>query len=432
MQYAEALRYLDEHASYEKTGRVESPSLGNITRLMDLMAHPQLSYPVIHVTGTNGKGSTTQIITRLLMAHGLNVGTYTSPHLERLNERISYNGTPINDVDFGVSVGAIADIEVLAGVRPSYFEIMTAVAFRYFADSAIDVAVIEVGMLGRWDATNVVNSDVAVITNIALDHTEFAGPSLGDIAREKVGIAKAKSSLVVGDINPDLREVWNSAGAARVILRGDDFDCLDNQLAVGGRMIDVRTPRGVYGELVLPLNGRHQGDNASIAVMAVEEFFDAPLSRDVVIEGFANVEMPGRFEVISRQPLVIIDGAHNPAGADVCAQVFFDDFDPQGRRILVVGMLKSREPSAMLSALRADDFDLVVCCTAPSPRGLPAEVVASAAHAMGCDDVETVDSVQEACKFALRATERDDAVLVAGSLYVAGAARTYLRNASSI
>ncbi|MHB1090220.1 MAG: bifunctional folylpolyglutamate synthase/dihydrofolate synthase, partial [Ilumatobacteraceae bacterium] len=246
MQYAEALRYLDEHASYEKTGRVESPSLGNITRLMDLMANPQFSYPVIHVTGTNGKGSTTQIITRLLMAHGLNVGTYTSPHLERLNERISYNGIPINDDDFGTNVGAIADIEVLAGVRPSYFEIMTAAAFRYFADSAIDVAVIEVGMLGRWDATNVVNADVAVITNIALDHIEFAGPSLGDIAREKVGITKVNSSLVVGDANPDLRAVWNSAGAARVLLRGDDFDCLDNQLAVGGRLIDVRTPRGVY------------------------------------------------------------------------------------------------------------------------------------------------------------------------------------------
>lgn len=432
MQYAEALRYLDEHASYEKTGRVESPSLGNITRLMDLMAHPQLSYPVIHVTGTNGKGSTTQIITRLLMAHGLNVGTYTSPHLERLNERIAYNGVPINDEDFGTNVGAIADIEVLAGVRPSYFEIMTAAAFRYFADSAIDVAVIEVGMLGRWDATNVVNADVAVITNIALDHTEFAGPSLEDIAQEKVGIAKTNSSLVVGDINPDLRAVWNSAGAARVLLRGDDFDCLDNQLAVGGRVIDIRTSRGVYGELALPLNGRHQGDNASIAVMAVEEFFDAPLSRDIVIEGFANVEMPGRFEVIGRQPLVIIDGAHNPAGADVCAQVFFDDFNPQSRRILVVGMLKSREPGSMLSALRADDFDLVVCCTAPSPRGLSAGVVAEAARAMDCNDVETVDSVEQACERALHFAKKDDAVLVAGSLYVVGAARTYLRNASSI
>ena len=287
-------------------------------------------------------------------------------------------------------------------------------------------------MLGRWDATNVVNADVAVITNIDLDHVEFAGPLLEDIAREKVGIAKSNSSLVVGDTNSELRSVWNSAGAARVLLRGDDFDCLDNQLTVGGRLIDVRTPRGTYGELVLPLNGRHQGDNASLAIMAVEEFFDAPLTRDIINEGFANSDMPGRFEVMKRQPLVVIDGAHNPAGAEVCAQVFFEDFDPQGRRILVVGMLNSREPSSMLSALRADDFDFIVCCTAPSPRGLSAGHVADAARAMGCDDVEIVDSVEQACERALHFARKDDAVLVAGSLYVVGAARTYLRNTSSI
>lgn len=432
MQYAEAMSYLDEHASYERTGRVESPSLANISRLMDQIANPQLRYPVVHVTGTNGKGSTTQIITRLLMAHGLNVGTYTSPHLERLNERISYNGNSISDEDFGTNVGAIADIEVLAGVRPSYFEIMTAAGFRYFADSAVDVAVVEVGMLGRWDATNVVNAEVAVITNIDLDHVEFAGPLLADIAREKVGIAKPNSSLVVGDTNPELRSVWSSAGAARVLLRGDEFDCLDNQLAIGGRLIDVRTPRGLYDELALPLNGRHQGDNASIAVMAVEEFFDAPLSRDIVSEGFANVDMPGRFEVMRRQPLVIIDGAHNPAGAEVCAQVFFEDFDPRGQRILIVGMLSSREPGSMLSALRADDFDLVVCCTAPSPRGMAARLVAQAASDMGCDDVETVDSVAQACERAMAFAKKEDAVLIAGSLYVVGAARTYLRNPSII
>lgn len=432
MRYAEALRYLDEHASYEKTGRVESPSLVNISRLMEQIDNPQLSYPVIHVTGTNGKGSTTQIITRLLMAHGLNVGTYTSPHLEKLNERIAYNGEPIGDDDFGTNVGAIADIEILAGVRPSYFEIMTAAGFRFFADSAVDAAVIEVGMLGRWDATNVVNADVAVITNIELDHMEFAGPLLTDIAHEKVGIAKSKSSLVVGDTHPDLRSVWQSAGAERVLLRGDDFDCLDNQLAVGGRLIDVRTPRKLYGELMVPLNGAHQGDNASISIMAVEEFFDAPLDHEVVSEGLANVEMPGRFEVMGRQPLVVIDGAHNPAGAEVCAEVFFDDFDPPGRRILVVGMLTSREPGSMLSALRADDFDLVVCCTAPSPRGLAAESIAKAARAIGCDAVEIVEAVDQACERALRFAKREDALLVAGSLYVVGAARTYLRNSSSL
>lgn len=427
MQYGEALSYLDEHASYEKTGRVESPSLDNINTFMDLMGQPHLSYPVIHITGTNGKGSTTQIITQLLIAHGLQVGTYTSPHLEALTERISRNNEPISEQDFADCVAAIADIEVLGGVRPSYFEILTAAAFRYFADTAVDVAVIEVGMLGRWDATNVVNSSVAVITNIALDHTEFAGPRLEDIAFEKVGISKPGSVLVVGDTNEDLREIWSAAESAAVLLRGNDFEISENELAVGGRMIDVRTERAVYKELPLPLHGQHQGENASIALTAVEEFFGNVLDIEVVREGFAAVKMPGRFEVLGRGPLVVIDGAHNPAGADVCAQVFFDDFSPEGKRILVVGALKGRDPQMLLSALRADEFDVVICCTAPSPRGLGANDLGSAAKQMGCEQVVVCETVEAACDKALNIAREEDAVLVAGSLYVVGSARTFLR-----
>jgi dihydrofolate synthase/folylpolyglutamate synthase len=427
MQYGEALNYLDEHASYEKTGRVESPSLDNINTFMDLMGQPHLSYPVIHITGTNGKGSTTQIITQLLIAHGLQVGTYTSPHLETLTERISRNNEPISEQDFADCVAAIADIEVIGGVRPSYFEVMTAAAFRYFADTAVDVAVIEVGMLGRWDATNVVNSSVAVITNIALDHTEFAGPRLEDIAFEKVGISKPGSVLVVGDTNEELREIWNAAESAAVLLRGNDFEISENELAVGGRMIDVRTERAVYKELPLPLHGQHQGDNASIALTAVEEFFGNVLDIEVVREGFAAVRMPGRFEVLGRAPLVVIDGAHNPAGADVCAQVFFDDFSPEGKRILVVGALKGRDPQMLLSALRADEFDAVICCTAPTPRGIGANDLASAAKQMGCEQVVVCETVESACDKALNIAREEDAVLVAGSLYVVGSARTFLR-----
>ena len=427
MQYGEALNYLDEHASYEKTGRVESPSLDNINTFMDLMGQPHLSYPVIHITGTNGKGSTTQIITQLLIAHGLQVGTYTSPHLEALTERISRNNEPISEQDFADCVAAIADIEVIGGVRPSYFEIMTAAAFRYFADTAVDVAVIEVGMLGRWDATNVVNSSVAVITNIALDHQEFAGPRLEDIAFEKVGISKQGSVLVVGDTNEELREIWNAAESAAVLLRGNDFEISENELAVGGRMIDVRTERAVYKELPLPLHGQHQGDNASIALTAVEEFFGNVLDVEVVREGFAAVRMPGRFEVLGRGPLVVIDGAHNPAGADVCAQVFFDDFSPEGKRILVVGALKGRDPQMLLSALRADEFDAVICCTAPTPRGIGANDLASAAKQMGCEQVVVCETVESACDKALNIAREEDAVLVAGSLYVVGSARTFLR-----
>ena len=427
MQYGEALNYLDEHASYEKTGRVESPSLDNINTFMDLMGQPHLSYPVIHITGTNGKGSTTQIVTQLLIAHGLQVGTYTSPHLEKLTERISRNNEPISEQDFADCVAAIADIEVIGGVRPSYFEVMTAAAFRYFADTAVDVAVIEVGMLGRWDATNVVNSSVAVVTNIALDHTEFAGPRLEDIAFEKVGISKPGSVLVVGDTNEELREIWNAAESAAVLLRGNDFEVSENELAVGGRMIDVRTERAVYKELPLPLHGQHQGDNAAIALTAVEEFFGNVLDVDVVREGFAAVRMPGRFEVLGRGPLVVIDGAHNPAGADVCAQVFFDDFSPEGKRILVVGALKGRDPQMLLSALRADEFDVVICCTAPSPRGLAANDLATAAKQMGCEQVVVCETVEAASDKALSIAREEDAVLVAGSLYVVGSARTYLR-----
>jgi len=420
MQYGEALNYLDEHASYEKTGRVESPSLDNINTFMDLMGQPHLSYPVIHITGTNGKGSTTQIITQLLIAHGLQVGTYTSPHLETLTERISRNNEPISEQDFADCVAAIADIEVIGGVRPSYFEVMTAAAFRYFADTAVDVAVIEVGMLGRWDATNVVNSSVAVITNIALDHTEFAGPRLEDIAFEKVGISKPGSVLVVGDTNEELREIWHAAESAALLLRGNDFEISENELAVGGRMIDVRTERAVYKDLPLPLHGQHQGENASIALTAVEEFFGNVLDIEVVREGFAAVRMPGRFEVLGRAPLVVIDGAHNPAGADVCAQVFFDDFSPEGKRILVVGALKGRDPQMLLSALRADEFDAVICCTAPSPRGLGANDLASAAKQMGCEQVVVCETVEAACDKALNIAREEDAVLVAGGVGLGG------------
>ena len=178
MDFREALAYLDDHASYDTTGRIESPTLERIQRLTSAMGDPQHTYPVIHVTGTNGKGSTAQMITRLLMASGLTVGTYTSPHLDRVNERMSRNSEPIGDDDFAEQINAVADLEGLVGVRPSYFEAVTAAALRWFSDTAVDVAVIEVGLLGRWDATNVVDAQVAVVTNIGMDHNEFAGPTL--------------------------------------------------------------------------------------------------------------------------------------------------------------------------------------------------------------------------------------------------------------
>ncbi len=426
MNYREALAYLDSRATYDKTGVIEAPSLDTIQRLMSVMGDPQGTYPVIHVTGTNGKGSTSQMITRLLMAHGLTVGTYSSPHLERVNERMAYNCEPISNDDFAEQVGTVADLEVLAGVLPTHFEAVTAAALRWFSDLAVDVAVIEVGLLGRWDATNVVDAQVAVITNIALDHTEFAGPSKVDIAREKAGIIKPTSAVVLGETDPELAEIFRNEGGAVVLERGEDFDCLENNLAVGGRVLDIRTPTTVYTDVFVPLHGRHQGDNAAVALTAVEAFFASPVPEELVEEGFAEVVMPGRFEVLNNLPLVIVDGAHNPAGADTCAQVFFEDFHPEGRRVLIVGILNHRDPAQMLSALRADEYDVVLCCTAPSPRGLPGAVLAASARQIGCDDVTAFDSVTTACERALSSASVDDAIVVTGSLKVVGEARPFM------
>ncbi|MFM8625974.1 MAG: bifunctional folylpolyglutamate synthase/dihydrofolate synthase [Actinomycetota bacterium] len=426
MNHADALAYLDDHSSYEKTGRIEAPSTQNIESILSVMGDPHLDFRVIHVTGTNGKGSTSQIISRLLTAHGLRTGTYSSPHLESPHERMQIDCEPIGEEAFAAAIAGVAVAEGLSGVRPTYFEAMTAAAFRWFSEEAVDVAVVEVGMLGRWDATNVVRPDIAVVTNIALDHTEFAGPTLEHIAREKAGIIKDGCVAIVGETRPALAAIFAAEADARVAQRGRDFEVLENRLALGGRQMHLRTSRADHPEVFVPLHGAHQCDNAAVAIAAVEEFFDAPIHPDVLAEGLAAVAMPGRFELLGHQPLVIVDGAHNPAGADVCAQVFFDDFDPVGRRILVVGALSSRDVSETLGALRADEFDLVVCCTAPSPRARAAREIAAIAESIGCT-VAVAETVVEACDTALEGAGADDAILVAGSLYVVGAARPHLR-----
>jgi dihydrofolate synthase/folylpolyglutamate synthase len=430
MDYRAALAYIDEHVNLERMlgrGRPEAPTLDRMRRLVDVMGDPQLAYPVIHITGTNGKGSTAQIITRLLVAQGLTVGTYTSPHLERINERISRDAEAITDEDFAEQVGAIADLEVVAGVRPSYFEILTAAAYRWFADVAVDVAVVEVGLLGRWDATNVADGRVCVVTNVGLDHTEMAGPTRADVAWEKAGIVKADSTLVLGETDPDLGAIFRAENPAAVWEREMDFGVSDNQLALGGRQLELRTPLSAYGDLFLPLYGRHQGDNAAAALCAAESFFDAPLHPDVVTEAFAAVRMPGRFEVLGHQPLVVVDGAHNVPGVEVCAEVLADDFDPAGDKIFVVGLLRGHDITDMLGNLRIDEAAAIVCCTPPTPRAYPASELAAVARSLGCDQVLTVPDVAQACDRALALAGADDAVVVTGSLYLVGAARPHLR-----
>jgi dihydrofolate synthase/folylpolyglutamate synthase len=426
--YDEALAYLEAHIDLEVLPP-RSPgvarSLDRMRALMDVLGDPHRAYPSLHLTGTNGKGSTARILSALLAAQGLSVGTYTSPHLERINERWAWNLEAVSDAAFAETIGALADVEPLAGNAFSHFELLTAGAFRWFADVAVDAAVVEVGLGGRWDATNVIDGDVAVVTNVAVDHAEYLGPTRRDIATEKSGIVKPNSTLVLGETDPELAAIFRSAGPARVVERHEDFDCDSNRPAVGGRLLDLRTPHFAYQDVYLPLLGAHQGDNAALALAAAEAFFDGPLGEDVVNEAFAAVTVPGRLEVVGRRPLTLLDGAHNPAGAAVLAEALAEEFPVERGRILVVGMLAGRDPVEMLEALDAREARLVLACVPPSPRALPADEVARAAESLGIE-AEAGGSVPSSVNRALALADEDEQVVITGSLYVVGAARTAL------
>lgn len=428
MDYAASLDWLDRHINYEaiaRAGRIEGLSLEPMRQLVAALGDPQSAYPVIHITGTNGKGSVARIVTRLLMAHGLQVGTYTSPHLQGYTERIRWNDEEVDQQAFADAIAAVAGVEELLDAAPSHFEALTAAGFHLFADVAVDAAVVEVGLLGRYDATNVVDADVAVVTNVGRDHTDLQGDWRWRIAEEKAGIIKRKSHLVLGETNPALEPAFLAEGPADVWKRGPHFGCDANELAVGGRLLDLRTPHHTLRELFLPLHGAHQGDNAAAALAAVEAFFGRPVDEDVAQAALGEVEVPGRFEVLQRQPLVLLDGAHNPDGAEAAGRVLAEEFSVDGRRTLVVGVLTGRDAAAMLEGVDAASFDRVVCCTPTSPRAMPADELAAIARGRGAF-AEAAPSIEVGLQRALAGADPADLVFVTGSLYLVGAARDVL------
>jgi dihydrofolate synthase/folylpolyglutamate synthase len=389
--------------------------------LASALADPQASAPVIHITGTNGKGSTARIVTALLNAHGLSAGTYTSPDLERVTERIAWNAEPISDEAFAEQLEAIAELERHTGIRPTRFDILTLAAFRWFADLAVDAMVLEVGLGGRWDSTNVADAAVAVVTNVGLDHVDVLGPTRVEIAAEKAGIVKPGSTLVLGETTPDLVEIFERTRPAAMWLRGRDFDVEENRVAIGGRAIDVRTPAASYDDVFLALHGAHQGENAAVAVAAVEAFFGRASDEAVVREALAAVTSPGRFEIIGRAPLVVLDGAHNAAGALAVAATL-DDFSVAGERIIVFGTNRPHEPLELLEALDARQARLVIATAADFHRSVaPAQIVA-AAESLGIEAIAVAD-VPDAVARARSLATPDDVILVTGSLYVVGEAR---------
>lgn len=425
MRLPNALAWLDGHHNRElvpggtATGG-DGLSLEAMSTLCELLGDPQRAYPVIHITGTNGKGSVAAMVAGLLAAHGLGVGTYLSPHLHRLNERMLRNGVPISDDELAEVLGSVAAREDLVGQPLTWFEIVTAAGLSWFADIAVDVAVVEVGMLGRHDATNVVDAAVAVVTNVGRDHTDGVGDWQLAVASEKAGIVGSDSVLVLGETDPRLRPVFAAEAPTALWVAGEEFEAAAVRPAVGGQVADLRTPLATYDDVFIAAHGHHQAGNAAMAVAAAEAFFARPLDDALVREVLGGLSLPGRFEILGHQPLVVLDGAHNPPAAEAVASTLELSFHTTGRRLLVLGMLADRDPGAFLDALEALRVDAVVTCTVPSPRAATASELAAAVARRGLP-VEAVDDPTEAVRRAVDVAGDDDLVLVTGSLYLVGA-----------
>jgi len=429
------------------------PSLTRIAALMDLLGSPQRSYPSIHIAGTNGKTSVSRMVDALLTAFNRRTGRTTSPHLQSAVERIAIDGTPISPARYVATYTEVEPFVQLVdqqsqeagGPAMSKFEVLTGMAFAAFADAPVEVAVIEVGLGGRWDATNVVNATVAVITPISVDHVEYLGEDIAGIAGEKAGIIlKAEQGApdtvaVIGRQVPEAMEVVlaETVRADAAVAREDsEFALLGRQVAVGGQVLELQGLGGVYSDVFLPLHGEHQAHNAAIALAAVEAFFgagkDRQLDIDTVRAGFAAVTSPGRLERMRSAPTVFVDAAHNPAGAAALAQTLAEEFD---FRFLVgvVAVMADKDASAILAALEPV-FNRIVVTQNGSPRAQDVESLALTAQQwFGPDRVVTAETLRDAIDTATALVDEADAedrsfagtgIVITGSVVTAGVART--------
>lgn len=420
------------------------PTLDRILALTELLGDPQRAYPVIHLTGTNGKTSTSRMIDALLRALDLRTGRFTSPHVERMSERITIDGAPLTDEEF---VDAFNDVAPYLGLvdadqaHPlSFFETITAMAYAAFADAPVEAGVVEVGLGGTWDSTNVMDAAVAVVTPIGVDHAHLLGDDVGQIARDKAGIIKEGSIAVLAQQSPEVATLLLERCAevgATVAREGVEFGVVHRVAAVGGQSVSLQGLRGRYDEVFLPLYGAHQAQNAVVALAAVEAFVggDQPLADDVVRQALGEATSPGRLEVVRRSPTIVLDAAHNPAGARATAEAITDSFrfDPL---VGVVSVMQDKDVEGLLEAFEPV-LSRVVVTQNSTPRAMPAGRLGEiAAELFGDHRVTVVPGLADALDVAATMAEENQgqgdplgsgAVLVTGSVVTVGEARTMLK-----
>ena len=435
MDYATLVSQLTARWPEHRVG----PSLSRETALMDLLGNPERAMPVIQVAGTNGKGSTCIMIDALLRAAGLRTGRFASPHLSDARERISLDGDSISRERFAEiwreieSFVTMVDEQRLDGIAMTFFEVITAMAYAAFADAPVDVAVVEVGLGGRWDATSVASPQVAVIAPIGADHTHILGESLTEIAAEKSGIIKPGATAVLAGQEPAVAQQLLARAVAEgavVKAEGPDFGLLDRRPAVGGQLLRLQTAGGPVGDVFLPLHGAHMAHNAALAVAAVEAFLGGqPLAPEIIAEGLGSVVAPARLELVRTSPAIVLDTAHNPQAAratiDACQEAFA--FQPL---IGVVAMMKDKDVATVLETFASAMEQVVVTRAQGTPRAIPVEDLAQAAEEIWpAGQVQQAPTVADALELATLLADAagpTGGVLVAGSLIAAGEARDLL------
>lgn len=428
------------------------PRMEAVEQAVEMLGDPHRCAPVIHLTGTNGKTSTARMVEALLLAQDLRVGRYTSPHLESVTERICVDGQPVDEETFVriyaeiAPLLAVVDAGLEADGKPklTYFELLTVLAFAVFADAPVDVMVLEVGLGGQWDATNVADGAVSVVTPISLDHTELLGDTEEDIAHEKAGILKPEGFLISAAQEPEAAQVLLERAQELGIpfrFEGVEFGPSERTPGVGGQQVSIRGLAAEYDELLLPILGAHQAENAALAVAAVEAFVgggEQPLNLDVVRDAFAAMTSPGRLELLQPSPPVIVDAGHNPHGVRASAEALVEAFHPE-RLYAVVGVLAEKDVDGILRTLQDGYAHAQVqwwFTRSGSPRAVAPEDLEEAALALGFDEasVHTAETVVEGVEAALSAARAEaggkgeSAVLITGSVTVAGEARAHLKD----
>ena len=429
MNYEQCVSYLDRHIAYGV-----KPGLERINQLLETMGRPDSGYPIIHVAGTNGKTSTSRLATWLLVSHGLTTGTYTSPHLQRVEERLAVNARVSTHDEFALAVSdvaAFADILEDGGSDPStYFELTTAAAFAFFSDQAVNAAVLEVGLGGRLDATNVVDAEVCVVTSIGVEHTEYLGKDVATIAGEKLGILGSGSILVTGPLPDEALEV-STARAAELGIQhrhyGEDFSVLGAERGVGGWLVSLEGAEETYEDIFLPVHGRYQLVNLATAVAATEALLGRELDIEAVQSAASAATMPGRMEPLASSPFVMVDGAHNADGVRTLVDSLVEEF-PNRRWQVVFGVMGDKKVDAMLQYLKPI-ADGVIVTAASSDRAVAAAQLAERVEAAGIP-VVVGEEPEHAVEMARAEAGPEGSVLVTGSLYLVGEVRELLGGGS--